>query len=183
MRSCTQHPISNHISYGKLSQKFQSFLTSLEDDRIPSNIQEALQQPKWKNVVQEEIQALEKNRTQEISKLPEGKTNVGCKWIFTAKHNSDGSINRFKAQLVAKGFTQCHGIDYEEIFAPVTKLNSIKVLLSIADNLDWNLHQIDVKNAFLNGELGEEVYMKIPPSKETPKNLGNVCERRKSLYV
>ncbi|RVW60619.1 Copia protein [Vitis vinifera] len=182
VRSCTQHPISNHVSYGKLSQNFQAFITSLEDDRIPSNIQEALQQPEWKTAVQEEIQALEKNGTWEISELPEGKRPVGCKWIFTVKHNPDGSINRFKARLVAKGFTQSYGIDYEETFAPVAKLNSIRVLLSVAVNLDWNLHQLDVKNAFLNGELEEEVYMKIPPSMETPENSGKVCKLRKSLY-
>ncbi|RVX10668.1 Retrovirus-related Pol polyprotein from transposon TNT 1-94 [Vitis vinifera] len=182
VRSCTQHPINNHVSYGKLSQNFQAFITSLEDDRIPSNIQEALQQPEWKTTVQEEIQALEKNGTWEISELPESKRPIGCKWIFTVKHNLDGSINRFKARLVAKGFTQSYDIDYEETFAPVAKLNSIRVLLSVAINLDWNLHQLDVKNAFLNGELEEEVYMKIPPSMETPENSGKVCKLRKSLY-
>nr|CAN83808.1 hypothetical protein VITISV_026963 [Vitis vinifera] len=131
---------------------------------------------------EEEIQALEKNGTWEISELPEGKRPVGCKWIFTVKHNPDGSINRFKARLVAKGFTQSYGIDYEETFAPVAKLNSIRVLLSVAVNLDWNLHQLDVKNAFLNRELEEEVYMKIPPSMETLENSGKVCKLRKSLY-
>ncbi|RVW93973.1 Retrovirus-related Pol polyprotein from transposon TNT 1-94 [Vitis vinifera] len=144
VRSCTQHPISNHVSYGKLSQNFQAFITSLEDDQ--------------------------------------GKRPVGCKWIFTVKNNPDGSINRFKARLVAKGFTQSYDIDYEETFAPVAKLNSIRVLLSVAVNLDWNLHQLDVKNAFLNGELEEAVYTKIPPSMETPENSGKVCKLRKSLY-
>ena len=90
------------------------------------------------------------------------------------KHNPDGSINRFKARLVPKEFMQCYGIDYEETFAPVAKLNSIKVLLSVAVNLDWNLHQLDAKNAFLNGVLGEEVYMKIPPSMETLENSEKV---------
>ena len=90
-------------------------------------------------------------------------------------------MERYKARIVAKGFTQTYGIDYNETFAPIAKLNTIRVLLSLAANLDWELHQIDVKNAFLNGELEEEVYMVQPPGFEE-KTPNIVCKLNKSLY-
>ncbi|RVX08138.1 Soluble starch synthase 3, chloroplastic/amyloplastic [Vitis vinifera] len=120
----------------------------------------------WKKAVQDEIDALEKNGTWTITDLPVGKRPVGCKWIFTIKYKADGSVERFKARLVARGFTQSYGIDYQETFAPVAKLNTIRILLSLAVNQDWCLQQLDIKNAFLNGDLEEEVYMEIPPGFE-----------------
>ena len=153
VRSCTQHPIGKFVSYDRLSPNFRAFVAALDRTQIPRDIEEALQDPKWEAAVREEIQALKKNRTWELSNLPQGKKTVGCKWIFSIKYNADGSVNRYKARLVAKGFTQSYGIDYEETFAPVAKLNSVRVILSLAANLDWPLHQLDIKNAFLNGEL------------------------------
>lgn len=146
-RTCTQHPIGNFVSYDKLSPSYKAFTTTLTETQIPKTIQEALSQEKWNKAVMEEVQALEKNQTWEYTSLPEGKKSVGCRWIFSVKYNADGSVNKFKARLVAKGFTQSYGIDYAETFAPVAKLNSIRVLLSFAANLDWPLHQLDIKNA------------------------------------
>ena len=119
--------------------------------------------------------------TWELADLPKGKQPVGCKWIFTIKYNADGSVNSYKARLVAKGFTQTYGIDHLETFALVTRLDTIRVLLSLAPNLDWPLHQLDVKNTFLNGDLEDEVYMEIPLGFET-SNVNKVCKLRKSLY-
>ena len=87
---------------------------------------------------------------------------VGCKWAFAVKYKSDRSIERYKARLVAKEFTQSYGIYYQETFAPIAKLNIVRVLLSLVANLNWQLQQLDIKNAFLNGDLEEEVYMELP---------------------
>ena len=107
---------------------------------------------------------------------------MGCKWIFTIKYNADGNVNRYKARLVAKGFTQTYGIDYQKTFAPAAKINTIWVLLSLATNLDWPFHQLDVKNAFLNSDLEDEVYMEIPPGFETISDVNKVYKLQKSLY-
>ncbi|RVW18846.1 Retrovirus-related Pol polyprotein from transposon RE1 [Vitis vinifera] len=156
---------------------------SFDDLNIPIATRkgEALQVPEWKKAIFEEMRALEKNHTWEVMGLPKGKTTVGCKWVFTVKYNSNGSLERYKARLVAKGFTQNYGIDYLETFAPVAKLNTMRVLLSIAANLDWPLQQLDVNNAFLNGNLEEEVYMDPPPGFD--EHFGSkVCKIKKSLY-
>ncbi|RVW82116.1 Retrovirus-related Pol polyprotein from transposon RE1 [Vitis vinifera] len=149
---------------------------------VPNTIQEALKISEWKKAVQDEIDALEKNGTWTITDLPVGKRPVGCKWIFTIKYKADGSVERFKARLVARGFTQSYGIDYQETFAPVAKLNTIRILLSLAVNQDWCLQQLDIKNAFLNGDLEEEVYMEIPPGFEESMAKNQVCKLQKSLY-
>lgn len=172
------------FAYEKLSPSYKSFTANIDKVIIPKNIEEDLKCPKWKHAINEDMVALTKNQTWEHVNFPKGKRIVGCKWIFTAKYNSDGSVNRYKARLVAKGFTQTYGIDYQEKFAPVAKLNTMRVLLTLAVNLDWPLFQLDVKNAFLNGELKEEVYMDAPHGfvesrgkvyklKKTSTNLSN----------
>jgi hypothetical protein len=124
---------------------------------------------------------LKKNGTWESSELPHGKKPVSCKWIFTVKHKADGSIERLKVCLVAKEFTQSYGIDYQETFTPVIKLNTIKVLMFLVANQNWLLHQLDVKNVFLNGDL-KEVFMEILSGLEKSFNYNKVCKLRKSLY-
>jgi hypothetical protein len=144
-------------------------------------VQEALGNPKWNQAIIEEMATLQKNETWELMPLPEGKKAIGCKWVFSIKYKADGTIDRYKARLVAKGYTQSYGIDYQETFLLVAKLNTVRVLLSISANLDWPLHQFDVKNVFLHGNLEEEVYMDVPPGFAT-SHVGVVCKLQKALY-
>ena len=118
--------------------------------------------------MKEELDALHKTGTWDLVDLPSGKSSIGCKWVYKIKTQSDGTVNRYKARLVAMGFTQEYGIDYEETFAFVARLSSIMTLIAISADRNWPLFQMDVKNVFLNGELSKEVYMKLPPSYSHP---------------
>lgn len=123
-----------------------------------------------------------KNKTWEIVDLPKGKKTVGCRWLFNSKCKADGSVERYKARLVAKGFTQKCGIDYQETFALVAKIDYIRVLISLAVNSNWPLHQLNIKNVFLNGDLEKEVFMSLPPGFEGKHGQKKMCRLRKSLY-
>ena len=98
------------------------------------------------------------------------------------KHTSDGTLDRYKARLMAKGYTQTYGIDYEEMFAPVAKMNTVRILLSLAAHSGWELNQFDVKNAFLHGNLEEEIYKEIPPGFGSTNGINKVCRLKKALY-
>ncbi|KAL3535564.1 hypothetical protein ACH5RR_004025 [Cinchona calisaya] len=124
--------MSNFVSHKKLSPMFSAFTSQLSSVVIAKNVQDALHVPEWKEVILEEIKALEKNGTWKVIKLPKEKNTVDCKWVFTTKSRSNGSLERYKACLAAKEFTQTYGIDDIETFAPVAKLNSIRELLSMA---------------------------------------------------
>jgi hypothetical protein len=130
--------------------------------------------------MKEELDALHKNHTWDLVDLPRGKSVVGYKWVYKIKTCSHGTVDRYKARLVARGFTQEYGVDYEETFAPVARLSSVRALLAVAASRHWSLSQMDVKNAFLNGDLSEEVYMQPPHGFSSPPN--KVCHLRRALY-
>ena len=110
----------------------------------------------------EEFQALQKQGTWSLVPPPSTKNIVGCKWVYKLKYNSDGIIAKYKARLMAKGFHQQYGIDFDETFSPVVKPPTVRLVLSLAVSLNWPLRQLDVKNVFLHGTLKEEVYMTQP---------------------
>ena len=129
----------------------------------PLTVEEAMQNKKWIKAMNEELNSIEKNNTWELVELPKNKKAIGVKWVYKVKVNPKGEVVRYKARLVARGFLQRQGIDYEEVFAPVTRLETLRVVVAHASLRGWKLHQLDVKSAFLNGDLQEEVYIDQPP--------------------
>ncbi|MCO5599149.1 hypothetical protein L7F22_053249 [Adiantum nelumboides] len=134
-------------------------MAKIVQDKEPACFDVAIGNMKWEQAMDEEMASLDVNETWKLVPLPESKKSIGCKWVYKVKHNADGSISRYKARLVAKGYAQTYGIDYEETFSPVAKMATIRTIIVVATSKGWLLHQIDVKNAFLHGDLQEEVYM------------------------
>ncbi|XP_078447656.1 uncharacterized protein LOC144716399 [Wolffia australiana] len=159
-RSCTLHPISHYVNYGRLHPTYRAFSLSLTSELIPRSHLEALSIPHWKEAMDQEYAALTERRTWILVPRPRNTNIVTCRWIFTVKYKPDGTGDRYKARLVARGFTQTYGIDYKETFSPV----------------------LDVSNAFLYGELTEQVLMEQPPGYSTPSSTGRVCHLQCALY-
>ena len=127
-----------------------------------------------------EIEALNSNQTWEYIDLPPGKKAISSKWVYKVKLNLDGTLERLKARLVIRGFTQQYGVNYQEVFSPVVKMATIRIIIALATTNKWHLSQLDVNNAFLHGDLEEEVYMEVPKGISNP--LNKVCKLKKSLY-
>ena len=123
----------------------------------PKTYYHAHNDPRWQVSMDEEMNSLQKNTTWELVSLPPGRKLVQCKWVFRTKVAADGSTCKYKARLVAKGFSQVQGVDYHETFAPVAKMDSIRLVLAISASKHWEVHHMDVKSAFLHGDIHEEI--------------------------
>ncbi|GJV21584.1 retrovirus-related pol polyprotein from transposon TNT 1-94 [Tanacetum coccineum] len=148
----------------------------------PDCFEEAIREELWKKVMEDEIQVIEKNNTWELTDRPSNKDVIGVKWVYKVKFNADGSVQRNKARLVAKGYSQQPGIDYDETFAPVSRMDTVRAIISLAGQKGWLLYQVDVKSAFLNGELKEEVYVNQPQGFEVEGKEEKVYKLKKDLY-
>jgi histone deacetylase 1/2 len=149
---------------------------------LPRSVRDALTDPNWRAAMQAEFDALIDNDTWRLVSRPSGVNVVTGKWIFRHKLHADGSLDRYKARWVLRGFTQRPGLDYDETFSPVVKPATIRVILSLDLAQDWPIHQLDVKNAFLHGTLEETVYCVQPTGFVDPSRPGMVCRLNKSLY-
>jgi hypothetical protein len=167
-------------------QRFGQLHHSRVDEiREPKTLKEALSgldRHMWQEAIDEEMKSLRENKTWELVECPKGRNVIGCKFVFKVKKSADGSVERYKARLVAKGYTQERGIDYEETFAPVIKMQSLRALVALANERNAFLHQMDVKTAFLYGELDEELFMEQPEGQCLPGQEKLVCKLQKSLY-
>ena len=136
----------------------------------------------WYDAMIEEMNSMATNKVWDLVTLPNGVKAIGCRWVFKTKKDSLGNIERYKARLVAKGFTQEEGIDYTETFSLVSKKDSFRMVMALVAHFDLELHQMDVKTAFLNGDLEEEVYMKQPEGFSSSDGEQLVCKLKKSIY-
>ena len=147
----------------------------------PSKILDVVADPNWQQAMKVELDTLEESNTWTLTSLPSSKSLIGCKRVYKIKCHSNNSIKCYKARLLAKGYTQTEGIDYHGIFSLVAKMLIVCCLLAISIARYWSLHQLDVHNVFLHGDLHEEMYMSLPLS-IFRQGENSVCRLNKSLY-
>ena len=174
---------SNRIRKGP--EYYGEWVNVVSISEEPKTVNEALSginSQKWTEAMQSEMKSLNENKVWELVKLPKGRKAIGCKWIFKTKIDGDGNIERYKARLVAQGYTQKYGVDYDQTFSPVVSFESIRSIAAIAAQKGLKLHQMDVKTAFLNGELTEEIYLKQPEGFIEKGYEDYVCKLKRSIY-
>jgi hypothetical protein len=152
------------------------------DDDEPRYFAEAERHAAWRDAMQSEMDAVEKNCTWEFADLPRGHSVITLKWVFKLKRDEADAIVKHKARLVARGFMQREGIDFDDTFAPVAPMESMRLLFALAAQEGWRVHHMDVKSAFINDDLKEEVYVHQPPGFTISGKEGKVLRLRKALY-
>ena len=173
------HPMQTKSKAGVFKPKVHpSFLLTTCE---PNSVKQALADPAWFAAMKQEFQALIDNNTWDLVTLPNDRQPVSCKWVFRIKENVDGSVKRYKARLVAKGFHQVAVCDFTETFSLVIKPVTIRLILTLAVTNKWDLFQLDVNNAFLNGSLQETIYMQQPPGFDSG-DKSMVCKLNKAIY-
>ncbi|WVZ53348.1 LOW QUALITY PROTEIN: hypothetical protein U9M48_004308 [Paspalum notatum var. saurae] len=158
----------------------KELLAAIKDE--PATAEEAKGIKEWRMAMLEEMASIEENKTWTLVDLPKGQRVIGLKWVFKLKRDEHGEVVKHKARLIAKGYVQRQGIDFEEVFAPIARMESVRVVLAVAAHRGWSVHHMDVKSTFLNGELVEEVYVARPPGFTATGHEEKVLRLHKALY-
>ena len=148
----------------------------------PSSFKEAVQQSIWVDAMVEEYDSIVRNNVWDVVPRPENKLVVSSHWLYKVKKAVDGSVEKHKVRFIARGFSQVEGIDYDETFSPVERYSYFRSMLALSTHIGWKIHQMDVKTAFLNGEIEEEVYIEQPEGFETFDHESHVCRLKRALY-
>ncbi|CAL2276266.1 unnamed protein product [Prunus armeniaca] len=148
----------------------------------PVHFEEAIKHEKWRVAMDSEMKSIEKNETWVLTDLPAGAKKIGVKWVYKTKFNENGELDKHKARLVAKGYAQQYGVDYTEVFAPVARMDTIRMIIALAAQRGWTVYQLDVKSAFLHGELNEDVFVEQPRGYEKKDSPNKVYKLKKALY-
>ncbi|MCO5608558.1 hypothetical protein L7F22_062769 [Adiantum nelumboides] len=167
------------------SNEFVNFalMSQIQDTPVePSSVQEALQHNCWKRAMHAELDAIERNKTWTLVPKPPKRNVVSTKWIFKTKYKADGSLDKHKTRLMARGFSQRPGVDFDETYAPTARMTTIRTVLCLAAHFGWAVFQMDVKSAFLNGEMEKEVYVSQPPGFQVTGKEDHVYRLWKALY-
>lgn len=161
MGTSKPYHISQYVNYNKLSKSHRAYLATITSATEPKNFSQAYKDLNWQEAMLKKIQSLEANDTWVLTSLPPGKKRIDLKWVYKIKFKPNGEVEQYKSRLVSKGYTQIEGVDFHETFSPVVKLLTVKCALVVAVKKQWEVHHLDVNNAFLHGDLHEEVYMKV----------------------
>ena len=182
----TESPTSSSSSSSSTPRKLRSLSDVYKRCNLcivePQSFEEAIKDEDWRKAMEKEIDVIEKNETWQLVEKPKDKEIIGVKWIFRVKYHSDGRVQRLKARLVAKGYSQQPGVDFHETFAPVARLDTIRTIIAVAAQKGWLLYQLDIKSAFLNGKLEEEIYVEQPQGFVVDGEENKVYKLKKALY-
>ena len=181
-RPPVRYGIDDYTNTANILSNVAHQVDRIEEPTTIENVLSGEYSKEWKAAADLEYSALMDNQIWSLVELPKEQNVVGFKWVFRVKYDDKGEVNRFKGRLVAQGFSQKRGIDYEEVFSPVAHLLSIRVLLAFTAENKLQVHQMDVVSAFLNGDLKEEIYMRQPPGYIQLGKEEFVCKLRKSIY-
>jgi hypothetical protein len=174
--------MSDYVCRDQCYEEENEINMALMQGADPINYEEAVASSRWRKAMDSEINSIKKNETWTLTDLPAGCKKIGVKWLYKTKLNELGEVDKYKARLVAKGYSQQYGVDYTEVFVPVARMDTVRMIVAVAAQRNWTIYQLDVKSAFLHGKLSEDVFVEQPKGYEKKGSEGKVYQLHKALY-